>query len=1403
MDLSRLKRVLAGVSATAISLTSVSGAFAAYSDVSAGVWYEDAVNAFTDAGYLDQTQPRFRGGDTANRAEFVKLLVELNGGILSTPPAVPSFDDVSTSAWYFGYMEEAGKEQWVRGDGDCYGKHPCYARPGANINRAEAASLIVRAFGLESTAEAPDFVDNPSGQWYTEAIQTAADHCVLQGDDSTGRVRPADNMNRAEMVVMLFRVDQGLSYGVDCGTETGPVDPALISATAVSSTKVELDFNVSLDETTAEMVSKYSVGTPTVAVTNATLTSDDKVELTLASSLTAGKEYTVTATGLETADGETFSDSATFNGYSALPQGDGELEVSVSAKNPVGDSVPKGAHGVTLLSLDLAASCKDSVILETLTVLHEGFGDKADIDGVYATVDGGRVTRERSIDSKDQTADLRFTSPMTIDACKTVTLDIVADFSSTAQTSAEHNFAVELASDLQGNAKAVTGDFPLKGETFRVAAVTAGTLTIAYRSVTPSEVDIGDKGKVLGKFEVSANSVEDQTLYSVTLENDGSASDGDFTNLKIRRTDGTVLTNTVAQTKNGFATFVFNPPFTVLEGDKIVLEVVGDIVGGAAETVKLHVDETGDVFSVGSLYGYGVNGQLYGSTVSLPTTDNSSEVDIQAGEFTIEIDGPAQQTYTRDQNDAILANVEFKTGGETIDIKEMYALILAQTSTGAAISISGQSTADSVAEVLENVTLRNSATGRSIEGVRLTGSSDFGNASATGSYQVYRFDDFTVSGNETFQIKVDFIDNGTGVHPKNGDQFKVLICGEPTETSAGANATGCRFNGIYTTTAGVAYQMEIEGLSSGDNVTDVRPGGTIVGSTHRIADSNLTVTVQSLATTVTSVKNAKNVNLLRFEARAGEAKSILLTKLTFDAESGSLNNGTNYALWVDTDADGKVDTVLDSGVSSQSNAITFDDLTGGGFVLDKEETTLFEVHSDIAGALTNTDLMLKFATGSTSYIEAETVDRGTSLSGIKTNSAACGSTTCEITVLTKRSTNFSLVNQGDLFVSKDTTTLRNRQLLGGALGEAILRLNLKAQNEPIDVTNLHFTSSGGTATAISRLELYKDGATTPFQTATECPSTESVQNTWQGTTVRSFCAKMQSQQLVVPKDGEVKILVRPLMKADTDGATSGQVVQLFIDPTRVANNTTGSGAVRARGVDSSNDLNANDADASNEGEIFIGTTSVATNAIISGARNDTVLSKITSITNASPDANGTSVPTGIANIGQFKIAAAQHSNDRGANKVTLSGVTFNVSAQNVAIEYNTMVLYNKADSTITASCTPTTLAGTAIITSASGSFLVKCNNLIAGSSVNTAIDRGTDQTFALRANVTNPKVLSTATSTLQVSLTNFNDISKSTYGPTTSHFNWFDLGTGPDSSSSEFMWVEYPETNVNSTSYNS
>lgn len=190
-----------------------------YIDIEAGIWYEDAVAALIARGALDTTQSLFRGADSTLRSELAKLLVALRG-ITSEAPAVPSFEDVPADAWFYPYMEEAAKQSLMLGDRNCFGSHPCNAMPLRTTTRAEAAAMIVRYKNLEANGAAPAFIDVQSDAWYTHELAIAADHCIVQGDAVTGLASPGRDVTRAEIAVMLWRAENNLLYGVDCGIPT-------------------------------------------------------------------------------------------------------------------------------------------------------------------------------------------------------------------------------------------------------------------------------------------------------------------------------------------------------------------------------------------------------------------------------------------------------------------------------------------------------------------------------------------------------------------------------------------------------------------------------------------------------------------------------------------------------------------------------------------------------------------------------------------------------------------------------------------------------------------------------------------------------------------------------------------------------------------------------------------------------------------------------------------------------------------------------------------------------------------------------------------------------------------------------------------------------------------------------
>jgi|GEM_PF-1574865 len=599
------------------------------------------------------------------------------------------------------------------------------------------------------------------------------------------------------------------------------------------------------------------------------------------------------------------------------------------------------------------------------------------------------------------------------------------------------------------------------------------------------------------------------------------------------------------------------------------------------------------------------------------------------------------------------------------------------------------------------------------------------------------------------------------------------------------------------------YRLEMTNTACGTSVCTGQCGrcvtaGSSVSSVAPPAQAKLEIAQKVIGLTDTAVKNQKNINLLRWEARSENA-DVLLTKSIYKASAGSLLNGQNYALWVDTDNNAVVDTILQKGVPVQNGTVTFDQLSGGGYVVPKDASVIFEVHTDVVSSLSSTELKLAFSTDSADYIAAERLSDGARLAGIRTNGACAAS--CQIGIGTVDSKLWNLISQGDLFVYKSVPQ-RYRQLLGGTLSDHLMNLAFRAENEPVEVTDLQLMSLGSRALSVDRLELYKQGETTSFATATigGC-GTDQIPTTHQGISIRTFCANMESGQLVVPSGQVVTVIVRARMKSDENGGISNEYIQFMVSGEPVSDNATGRGAVRARGWISSNNISANDEDTIAEGEIFIGLVSPASrNLAIMTELSQTVLSKIASITDANMDSNVLmpAIPTGFAPVGQFKFEALTNINTlNGLNKAVIDGLIFTVAATNVQLRAESFRLYNVADNTTKQTCIAKNADGTVLTGLITGTVYVECSGL-SQSQIDVTLDSGSNKKLALQVEITNNQISSTSNASLQVSLQNFSNIGANTLSPAGSHFKWLDRDAV---SSASYLWLEYAETVVRSTLY--
>jgi hypothetical protein len=171
-------------------------ALAAFSDVPSDHPNADAI-AFVQAqgivsGYPDGT---FRPDATINRAEFTKIIVasQFNAAEIAACSSSDesSFTDVDGTAWYANYICLARKKGVIGGypDGTF--------RPEADVNFAEAAKIIVTAFGYKASSG--------GSVWYEPFVRVLADHHAIPVS-----VTGFDwSLTRGQMAEIIFRLKTG------------------------------------------------------------------------------------------------------------------------------------------------------------------------------------------------------------------------------------------------------------------------------------------------------------------------------------------------------------------------------------------------------------------------------------------------------------------------------------------------------------------------------------------------------------------------------------------------------------------------------------------------------------------------------------------------------------------------------------------------------------------------------------------------------------------------------------------------------------------------------------------------------------------------------------------------------------------------------------------------------------------------------------------------------------------------------------------------------------------------------------------------------------------------------------------------------------------------------------------
>ncbi|PKL36571.1 hypothetical protein CVV38_01565 [Candidatus Peregrinibacteria bacterium HGW-Peregrinibacteria-1] len=223
----KLRKVFASAGIVAVLSTlfvAQAATAATFNDVPSNSWFAPYVEELVSLGVVSAENNSYRPGDSLNRAEATKLLVEACD--LSGTTSI-SFSDVSSGAWFHSYVSTAAANMVVEGYSDGT------FRPSAAINRAEFVKMANVACDLPDMSSMDNpFTDVASGVWYRDHVVTSYWNSVIDGVNGSDKFAPGNSINRAEAAKVIANTMDPVERPEE---PTGPVQGGSVSVSKSTS----------------------------------------------------------------------------------------------------------------------------------------------------------------------------------------------------------------------------------------------------------------------------------------------------------------------------------------------------------------------------------------------------------------------------------------------------------------------------------------------------------------------------------------------------------------------------------------------------------------------------------------------------------------------------------------------------------------------------------------------------------------------------------------------------------------------------------------------------------------------------------------------------------------------------------------------------------------------------------------------------------------------------------------------------------------------------------------------------------------------------------------------------------------------------------------------------------------
>lgn len=549
-----------------------------------------------------------------------------------------TFTDVSTSAWYYDYVDQISDASIMSGyDNGYFG-------PNDSLTRDQAAKVLVLAFDYPVDADYDaGFSDVSSSNTLEDYINTAALYDIVGGYTDadgvpTGVFGSGDRIDRASFAKMVAD-----AAGLDLVSSTGTFSD--VSSSAWYSDYVETVYAWSIVD----------------GKTSTTFAPGDSVSRAEASKMTL--------MGMDPVWRESDEEVVT---------SEGDLTVEVSSDSPDAMTIPYNATSVELAAWDFTANGGD-VTIDNLSIHQYGISTLGTSHQLYLYEGSTRLTSGTTVSSTDNEA--TFTYNIDIDSGDTRTISVRGDNLGSASATGEVGLELASASKVDAGDATVDGDFALQGAKHSLSTTAAGTLTIEKNGNTDNP-QVGQDGATIAKFKLSsateAAGVEELGLY---LAGSLNTADVENFNLYVSGDDAEALATVSAVDDLDVIRFDISGAFDdsdecensdgycIAKGGSKSFYVTADFnTGRTDDTVKVYVDQSTDVFARGALYGSGMavtrtayNGDTDSADTGSTACDSTTDADcsyslLEGGDITISSSGPSASDVATNARDVSVLN---------------------------------------------------------------------------------------------------------------------------------------------------------------------------------------------------------------------------------------------------------------------------------------------------------------------------------------------------------------------------------------------------------------------------------------------------------------------------------------------------------------------------------------------------------------------------------------------------------------------------------------------------------------------------------------------------------------------------------------------------------------------------